>query len=532
MHQVDRMTMATVRMRVMCGVCLMALMSGASLHLQAIAGDATLLEAVKAGNHAAIGTLLQHPVGVNTPEADGTTALHWAVRADDLEVVQMLLRAGADVKASNRYGVTPLSLAALNGNAVMVGRLLDAGADPEARLAEDQTVLMAAARAGNTDVLKVLLTHGARVNTKEGVLGETALMWAALENHAGAVKVLVEHGADVDAQSVLTTFPKFKFGDGIVARATSLPRGGWTPLMYAARQGAIDAARALADAGADLNLTDPNGTSALVEAIINAHFDVAAVLVERGADPDAAEVTGMAALYAAVDMHTLAETVGRPNPKPRDTLDSLDIVKMLLGYGANPNALLKSPILDRVHNDGNSDAALGDGATALMRAAKQTDVAVIKLLLDGGADVNLATKKGMTPLMFAASHPAIRGVAYPGVEQDPGKAVALCLERGAHIDGADETGQTALHYAAALASDDVVRLLAEMGANLFVKDRQGRTPLDAALAGGGRGGRNAGVGIVAEGRSASEQAGDRASKAALLRQLMAVAAPKDAAQSR
>ena len=150
------MTIPTVRMRAICAVCLLALVSGARGHLRANVVDATLLEAVKAGNHDIIRTLLEHPAGVNTPEADGTTALHWAVRADDLEVVQMLLRAGADAKAANRYGVTPLSLAALNGNAVIVGRLLDAGADPEARLAEDQTVLMAAARAGNTDVLNVL----------------------------------------------------------------------------------------------------------------------------------------------------------------------------------------------------------------------------------------------------------------------------------------------------------------------------------------------------------------------------------------
>ena len=77
-------------------------------------------------------------------------------------------------------------------------------------------------------------------------------------------------------------------------------------------------------------------------------------------------------------MHTLAETVGRPNPKPHDTLDSPDIVKALLAHGAKPNARLATPIMDRVHNDANSDAALGDGATPLMRAAKQADVAVMR----------------------------------------------------------------------------------------------------------------------------------------------------------
>ena len=151
----------------------------------------------------------------------------------------MLLGAGADAKASNRYGVTPLSLAALNGDSVIVEALLTAGADPEARLGRKvETVLMTAARVGNLAVIEALVAHGADVNAKERVLGETALMWAAFENHAEAVTWLAQHGADINARSVLTTFPKFKFGDGIVARATSLPRGDWTSAAaYVQQQG-------------------------------------------------------------------------------------------------------------------------------------------------------------------------------------------------------------------------------------------------------------------------------------------------------
>jgi len=495
-------------------------------------GDAKLIEAAKSANAAVLRVLLKQPAAVNTPEADGTTALHWAVRADHLESVQLLLRAGANARASNRYGVTPLSLAALNGNAVIIEALLKAGADPNARLAEDQTILMAAARGGNPAAVKMLLDHGADVNARERVLGESALMWAALEDHADVVKVLAARGADLNAQSDKTTFPKFRFGDGIVARSTILPRGGWTALMYAARQGAVNAARALADAGADLNLTDPNGTSALVSAIINLHFDLAQVLIDKGADPNVAETSGMAALYAAVDMHTLAETVGRPNPKPHDTLDSPDIVKALLAHGARPNARLVAPIMDRVHNDGNSDAALGDGATPLMRAAKQADVAVMRLLLDGGADPGLATRKGTTALMFAASRTGgFRGIGARASEQDAVNAVALCLERGAPINAVDDAGQTALHLAVASGPEGVVRLLAEKGADLLLKDQRGRTALDIALgvgAGGrGRGAQNAGVAAGGDGQSAGGQASSAsAGKVALLRQLMA-AAPKD-----
>ena len=141
-------------------------------------------------------------------------------------------------------------------------------------------------------------------------------MWAALENHADAVTLLV---AAAPTSTAARTRRRSRVSGSATASSrglTVLPAGSWTPLMYAARQNAIDAARALAEAGADLNLTDPDGTTALVFAIINAHYDLARLLVEKGADPNVADSKGMAALYAAVDMSTLDETVGRPNPKP------------------------------------------------------------------------------------------------------------------------------------------------------------------------------------------------------------------------
>jgi ankyrin repeat protein len=348
---------------------------------------------------------------------------------------------------------------------------------------------MTAARAGDPAVLKLLLDAGADVNAAETVAGETALIWAALENHADAVTLLVRRGANPNGRSKESAYTRLRFGDGIVARPTVLPRGHWTPLMYAARQNAIDAARALADAGADLNLTDPDGTTALVFAIINGHFDLARLLVEKGADPNVADSQGMAALYAAVDMSTLDETVGRPNPKPHATIDAAALIKVMLAHGANPNQTLKAPVLERVHNDG--DTNLSEGATPLMRAAKDADVEVMRVLLDGGANVNARTKILRTPLMYAAGRlSGFRGTENRGTEEEALAAVALCLDRGAEINAEDENGQTALHLTIAQAEDSIVRLLAQRGANLQAKDKRGRTPLDLANA-SGRGGRGA-----------------------------------------
>jgi ankyrin repeat protein len=474
----------TRRAWMLVGVCVLV-----GAHALGAAPATPLIEAVKAGDHAAVRRLARDRAAVTAPEPDGTTALHWAVRADDAATVRLLLQAGAKVNAANRYGVTPLALASLNRNDSIVGVLLEAGADTKTPLAEGQTILMTAARAGDPGVLKLLLDAGAEVNAAESVAGETALIWAALENHADAVTLLVRRGANVNGRSKENAYTRLRFGDGIVARPTVLPRGHWTPLMYAARQNAIDAARALADAGADLNLADPDGTTALVFATINGHFDLARLLVEKGADPNVADSQGMAALYAAVDMSTLDETVGRPNPKPHSTIDAAALVTVLLAHGANPNQTLKAPVLERVHNDG--DTSLADGATPLMRAAKDADVGVMRVLLDGGANVNARTKILRTPLMYAASRlSGFRGTANRGTEEDALAAVALCLDRGAEINAEDENGQTALHLTIAQAEDSIVRLLAQRGANLQAKDKRGRTPLDLANA-SGRGGRGA-----------------------------------------
>src|SRR5262249_3771735 len=150
------------------------------------------------------------------------------------------IRAGANVNAASRYGITPIILAAENGDPKVVAGLLKAGASPNSALPEGQTALMTAARTGNVDSLKLLVETGAKVDAKEQWQGQTALMWAASHNNAGAVKALIEAGADRNERSKLLSFPEFKWETpGMVV--TVLPRGGWTAMMYAARDGAIDA---------------------------------------------------------------------------------------------------------------------------------------------------------------------------------------------------------------------------------------------------------------------------------------------------
>jgi ankyrin repeat protein len=434
----------------------------------------------------------------NPTDPDGTTPLHWAVRANDIDAAQRLLRAGANPNAANRYGVTPLSLAATNASAPAVDLLLKAGARPT------DAILMTAARSGNADVVRMLLVQGAAANARESSLGETALMWAAAENHPDAVRMLLEFGADRNARSTKLAYAKDRFGlEGVT---TILPRGNWTALMYAARQGSLEAARVLADAGADCNLTDPDGTSALVLAILNGHFDTAAALVDKGADPNIADSTGMAALYAAADMNTLGEIYGRPGRPSTDKLTALDLLPILLAHGANPNAVLKSPTLNRAHTPG--EPSLGEGATPLMRAARNGDTAAIRVLMAHGADASLKQKNGTTALMLASGVGRGQGVFAKDYATEPEllAAVTFLVASGVDVNAVNDSGQSALHIAAQ-ASDQIVTFLAQHGANLDAKDKQGRTALDIAM----------GTGLRA--RIGGEST-VRESTAALLRQLM------------
>lgn len=447
--------------------CVLALLITVTL---SAATPANLIDAVKAGDSQAVRGFLKQRANVNAVEPDGMTALHWAVRGNDAETVQLLLRSGANAKTANRYGITPLSLAATNGNAAMIETLIKAGADPNAALPEGETVLMTAARSGNPDTVKALIAHGANVNVREQWQDQTALMFAAAENNAAAVKVLVAAGADMNLQSKVWNFPEYKYETNGMA-VFQLPRGGWTALMFAARQNAIDAAAALADAKADMNAKDPDGTTALQLAILNVHYDLAAMLLRKGADPNVQDNSGMTALYAAADMRSPAGMMTRPNPKLTAEIDAAEMVKILLANGANPNLKLSKPIIGR-HNNLIGDTSLGDGTTALMRAAKTNDLPVIRLLLDGGADPTLTLKDRTTTAMIATSLDAIK----------------LFVEHGVDVNAFNTSGQTIAHTAAGRGANAIIQYVAEKGARLDKKDKQGRTPLDVA-SGGGSGGR-------------------------------------------
>ena len=446
--------------------------------------DTTLLQAVKRGDRTAVAAAAAaRTANVNATEGDGTTALHWAVRNGDADTMRLLLQRGANAAARNRYGVTPLSLAATNGDGPAIRALLVAGADPNSSLTEGQTVLMMAARTGRPAAIDVLVEAGANVNARESWMGETALMWAAADDHADAVRTLVKHGAEINARSTTVAYPPQKPKDPSNYVTSFVPKGQWTPLMYAAREGAANAAMALVALGADVNVRDPEGVTPLIQAILNAHFDLAAWLLDHGANPNLADNAGMGPLYAAIDMNTPPWERSRPDARITSDLDCVGLMRVLLDHGADVNARVTGRLLSRYHAGGAP--GMIEGTTPLIRAAKYANADMVALLVRRGADVTLAQSDGTTALMFAA------GVKYSITQQgDPANhgslddahaIVKLLHEKGADLNAMNSRGETALYGAAFAARNKVISYLAANGGKLDARTKQGLTVLDGAL---------------------------------------------------
>ncbi|HEY6506560.1 MAG TPA: ankyrin repeat domain-containing protein, partial [Vicinamibacterales bacterium] len=369
------------------------------------------------------------------PAPDRSTALHQAVRENDLKAVDALIRRGADVKATTRYGVTPMGIAALNGNAAILRRLLDAGADPNTATPGGETALMTAARTGRIDTVSLLLERAANVNAKDTVRAQTALMWAVTEDHRDVVKLLVARGGDVNAATAVTR-PKGEYvqaraggasGAGIIRqRALPTSDGGMTPLLFAVRDGNVEMTRLLLELGADINKASGNHTSPLLIALLNGQVALATELLARGANPNQADDYHRAALFAAIDLRNFNH-----EKYPflyDDGRDPLDLVKALLEKGADPNQRTDTvPVHGLMQFDGSW--ANFDGQTPFIRAALSGDIMVMRLLLQHGADPNLATRQGSTALMAAAGINWIPAQTYTRSEADYVEAVKLCLER-------------------------------------------------------------------------------------------------------
>lgn len=422
--------------------------------------------------------------------ADGSTPLHQAVFQGDITEATRLIKAGANVRATNAYGVNAMQLAADSGNTGLIALLLKAGADPGSPNADGETALHLVARAGNVEAAKLLLKAGAKVDARESFGGQTPLMWAVARRHPEMVELLASKGAAVNARSAIRDYQRVATAE---SRAKSLERGGFTPLLYAARENCRPCVEILLRYKADVDLGDPSEVVPLSVAMLNANWDIAKHLVEAGADVNAWDWFGRAPLHVAIGN---MQTANNRNPLDNDQPNKatgLELVKLLVARGANPN--------QQQHFGASGFGGAADrGVTPFLVAAGTGNIEVVKLLLAHGANVRLATADGRGPVIMAVSARGGRSpFAAPEAPDDDApraarsnpraELVKLLVAAGADVNLmskrhflARTRGGSALHYVVRNGGNpQLIQTLLEQGLDINAKDEDGLTALDYAM---------------------------------------------------
>jgi ankyrin repeat protein len=357
---------------------------------------------------------------------------------------------------------------------------------------------MTPVRTGAVEAVALLLERGADVDARDREFEQTALMLAVREAHPEIVALLLERGADVDARTRVGPTPKFVppcKGTGCGSEGVGINRGGlpdrgrraaalggMTPLLFAARDGHTEEARLLLTAGADVELAEANGMRPLLMALLNNQLDVARLLLAHGADVNADDFWGRTPLYAAVEYRNLDmnnREMDSPTTNFVDREPLLAMIAELIEHGADVNARTREvpPSRRWLYSLGDVSWVDFTGQTPFLRAALSGDVAAMRLLLAHGADPNLPTLAGTTPLMAASGVNWVVAQTYTESPQSLLDAIQLCLDHGADVNAANSMGLTALLGAANRGANDIIRLLVANGARVDVVDKEGRSAL-------------------------------------------------------
>ena len=517
------------------------------------ANEQQLLEAARAQNWTTLHSLLENGnIDVNATEADGATALIYASYRDELETVQRLLDAGADPDIANEYGITPLFLAMENRSTAMVNQLLEGGANPDSATWSGETLLMAATRMGFMEAIDMLLEHGVNLNAQDPRRGQSALMWAISFGYPEIARKFIEHGADVNARTIRLNeeFTPLVLEGYMGTTIHTVPMGGYTPLLFAAKNGDIDTAKLLLEHGADINISSETDGDPLLIAASQGHEDLAVFLLEQGADPNAVDGNGMTALHYALrdgikvlhgrhiedkrmvcnfanetflckpyevlneeqleymnvpnaEVYIVEPDSGSKYSYKGDKLmpghNMHKLIGALLERGADPNAQMKQP-----------PASLRleitpwfsiENATPFFLAAASQDVDAVAVLLEEGAepivktslDGGLFTKQVNFPAednMVVGNATALMAAAGIGrrsdmtfeEEENALEIAKILVSLGENVNDATESGWTALHAAAFVGANSIIRYLVEQGADVNAVNGCGQTAMSLALA--------------------------------------------------
>jgi uncharacterized protein len=486
------------------------------------------------GRPEAVMTLLTNGADPRIADSEGNTPLHHAARSSDPGVAALLRDAGAEIDVLNRDGASPLAVACIAGNWRLARFLLERGAKPE--LPGGVPALHAAASGDEDDPagVQLLLKHKAKADARDP-RGRSALHEAAFAGHVEIIGILLGAGADMQARDHVQRTPWLEAARGArlaAVHALSEARAdlhavdaqGGNALMLACQADAPSPAliRCLIELGVDPQQADEQGKRAvdvaaaagrwaLVAAIDPASPLPASVrsddmLGDRGTAEEAsladrapiellrealdrgdrAAAAQWSALVPATELASLLHDEGRPADEFRldwllrhgadaEVRDAEGDTPLFAWLSLGPAAVGAVQTLLR---RGVSPAGAGGLSRFLAAcvAADRADLSLERLaldLLDRGADPFAPSRAGDPPLPLA-------------VRLGWNRLIVRLLGIGIALDTRDQHGMTALHLAAALRRESVLKQLILHGASPDVRAADGQTPLGVALASGRR----------------------------------------------
>ncbi len=424
-------------------------------------GSEALYTAIEKGDVAMVRLLVEAGADVNAAAGfGGNTPLHEAVEQGDVEIVKILVAAGADVEAKGYFDRTPLTLATEEGATEIMQILLGSGPDADTSASgEDKEAastpsigseaLYTAIEKGDVAMVRLLVEAGADVNAAAGFGGNTPLHEAVEKGDAEIVKILVAAGADVEAKGYFDRTPltlateegateimQILLGSGPDAdtpasgedkEATSTPSIGSEALYTAIEKGDVEMVRLLVEAGADVNAAEGfGGNTPLHEAVEKGDVEIVKILVAAGADVEAKGYFDRTPL-------TLATEEG-----------ATEIMQILLGSGPDADTSASG-------EDKEAASTPSIGSEALYTAIEKGDVAMVRLLVEAGADVNAAAGfGGNTPL-------------HEAVEQGDVEIVKILVAAGADVEAKGYFDRTPLTLATEEGATEIMQILLGSG---------------------------------------------------------------------
>lgn len=424
-----------------------------------------LFEAAFEGNLQRFRKLIKAGADIKETLPDGTTLLMTAAENDHNDIVLELIKLGVDVNQRKPDTFSAFLIACFLGHDEVVKTLAKHNADVNAAYeigssrgsSGNQTALTVAAARGNCPMCALLLKLGADLNVVSDS-GYTPLMWSLANGSSeDAAELLLKAGAnpDPDAESKIaistsTTPLILASTNGMTAIVKALLKrnvsvdkidgDGWTALKRAANEGHDEVVALLLKAGASPNIADHEGWTALINAAGKGHVGICKALLKAGADVNATGVRGRTPLLQAIGARSdstafdalkeLKRLISGGDDSEEDDDDtdesSLDLIKLLLKAGANPNALhdgnsLLSEAIDNDDEDlakllkkhgatktvsqtsretGSDDKPETEEGKAFLTAVNQADSKVLREMVLAGMDVNYTASNGWTALGF------------------------------------------------------------------------------------------------------------------------------------